>query len=91
MVTSEHSQPSGPQVATALPILFKGSVGDAVGILQQVLNFKGFPVKVDRNFGSLTEQTVKDFQSFFNLKVDGIVGTITWHQLSQEFEEGKSG
>ena len=86
MLTSNLSQASTTQAAATMPTLVKGSFGDAVAILQQMLNFKGFSVDVDRQFGRLTEQAVKDFQSFNGLVVDGIVATNTWHQMSMEAE-----
>jgi peptidoglycan hydrolase-like protein with peptidoglycan-binding domain len=86
MSTSNLPQATGQQAIATLPTLRRGNSGDATGILQQMLNFKGFPVKVDRIFGQRTEQAVKDFQRTHNLVIDGVVATQTWHQLSLESE-----
>ncbi|HEY9604759.1 MAG TPA: peptidoglycan-binding domain-containing protein [Allocoleopsis sp.] len=65
-----------------LPVLDRGSDGSTVRVLQQLLNFKGYALEVDGQFGSLTEQAVKDFQCASNLTVNGIVDSETWHNLS---------
>jgi peptidoglycan hydrolase-like protein with peptidoglycan-binding domain len=71
-----------PQVATTyatatLPILVQGSAGDAVIILQHMLNFKGFPIEIDGQFSQRTERSLKGFQRVYNLATDGIVGAKT--------------
>lgn len=38
---------------------------------------------VDGSFGALTEAAVRDFQSKFAPPVDGVVGPVTWHALTQ--------
>lgn len=52
--------------------LKKGAQGDDVKKLQTIIG-----VKADGIFGSNTEEAVKTFQQFHNLKPDGIVGPIT--------------
>ncbi|HAX77131.1 MAG TPA: peptidoglycan-binding protein [Cyanobacteria bacterium UBA11372] len=66
-----------------LPMLQKGSAGDAVRILQRLLTFQGFPTTVDGEFGPKTEAQVKAFQKARKLKEDGIVGPKTWRELSE--------
>lgn len=66
------------------PTLRVGSSGSAVVLLQQRLNTKGFPVKADGDFGAKTEQAVEQFQAACGLRVDGIVGSITWGLLMAE-------
>lgn len=65
-----------------MPILRFGSSGIPVRILQQLLVSNGYGIKVDGIFGPLTETAVKAFQSQRNLLTDGIVGRITWWQLT---------
>lgn len=44
MATSNLSQLTTTQATATLPILVKGSAGDAVRILQHMLNLKGFQI-----------------------------------------------
>ena len=47
--------------------------------LQRKLNgVSGAGLVVDGDFGPRTEQAVRNFQAFFQLGVDGIVGPKTW-------------
>ncbi|GAX42482.1 peptidoglycan-binding domain 1 protein [Tolypothrix sp. NIES-4075] len=66
-----------------LPVLQKGDTGNAVKLLQNLLIFLGYFDKDLRtgNFLEQTEQAVKNFQSEYNLQVDGIVGAKTWDLL----------
>ena len=66
----------------AMPVLHRGSQGDAVVDLQQRLRKAGFAaLAVDGDFGPATEVAVTRFQSDHNLDVDGIVGDKTWAAL----------
>jgi peptidoglycan hydrolase-like protein with peptidoglycan-binding domain len=60
-----------------------GNSGIVVRVLQRLLVSQGYMTRVDGNFGALTEVAVKAFQSQRQLKVDGIVGAITWEQLTK--------
>ncbi len=66
-----------------LPTLGFGSSGVSVKVLQRVLLSNGYAVRVDGVFGALTESAVKAFQNRRNLDVDGVVGSITWRELSK--------
>jgi peptidoglycan hydrolase-like protein with peptidoglycan-binding domain len=75
------------------PVLRKGDRGNDVRLLQTCLHGysqlfgKGFvhdPGTVDGDFGPMTEDSLKSFQT--NIApgpVDGIAGPITWSQLDQ--------
>ena len=60
-----------------------------VEVLQRALNewlnendgFQFGPLLVDGVFGPVTEERIKDFQRYFGLKVDGVVGGRTWAEL----------
>ena len=74
----------GPKTWARLdpPTVEKGSKGDAVRMLQQILTDFGYsPGAVDGDFGTKTEKAVKDFQTDFGLVVDGIVGPKSWAAL----------
>lgn len=68
--------------------LKKGSKGESVKVLQQLLNKKGFSIKVDGDFGTNTKNAVLAFQSRNldklgrPLTVDGEVGELTWWSLN---------
>lgn len=65
-----------------------GDVFEEVRIIQYELNriADNYPSiskipEVNGVFGEQTEAAVRDFQSVFNLAVDGIVGKATWYQI----------
>lgn len=62
--------------------LRKGSKGDSVKHLQNILISIGYSLVADGDFGQKTETAVKDFQKKNNLAVDGIVGQQTWNKLA---------
>jgi hypothetical protein len=59
-------------------MLRRGSTGANVRYLQTALG----GLKVDGQFGPITDRAVRAFQAARGLKVDGIVGPITWAALS---------
>jgi peptidoglycan hydrolase-like protein with peptidoglycan-binding domain len=62
----------------------KGSKGPIVMLCQSLLNLAGAspPLALDGDFGPLTEQAVKDFQTGHSIApVDGKVGDKTWPAL----------
>ncbi|MEM7581037.1 MAG: peptidoglycan-binding protein [Cyanobacteria bacterium P01_A01_bin.80] len=64
------------------PVLCFGSKGSDVEYLQRRLNGIGFgSLVVDGIFGVATEESVKKFQKYYGLTVDGIVGSQTWAKL----------
>ena len=66
------------------PVLKKGSKGDAVERLQDLLrNPLGYdPGPVDGIFGTGTEKAVKEYQANNGLTADGVVGPATWALLN---------
>lgn len=83
----------GPKTWTALVVqVKKGSQGDAVRGVQEEFQFRnlsGDPSKgpqIDGIFGPVTDASVRGFQQALSLdipsvKVDGIVGPVTWQAL----------
>ena len=65
------------------PTLRRGAKGESVELLQELLNIHNIMVKVDGDFGVLTEEAVKQFQEVNGLTVDGIVGPVTWKALQK--------
>ena len=62
-------------------VLHRGSFGDAVGELQNLLKAGGYDIAIDNDFGAATELAVTHFQRKANLMADGIVGRNTWDAL----------
>ena len=62
-------------------VLRRGSFGDAVGELQELLVAKGYAISIDHDFGAATELAVMTFQKNKGLTVDGVVGQNTWTSL----------
>lgn len=61
------------------PTIRRGSKGAAVREWQSLLNtIAGRGLRVDGDFGPLTDKATRDFQRMFGLGVDGIVGPKTW-------------
>ena len=72
-----------PNVAAAAlePVIIKDNKGQAVRKAQSLLNEKGFPCKVDGDFGPKTQETVKQFQKAKGIPVTGEVDQPTWAAL----------
>jgi putative chitinase len=62
-------------------VLRRGSFGDAVRELQELLVTKGFNLSIDNDFGAATELAVNMYQKNHDLVADGIVGRNTWESL----------
>lgn len=66
----------------AVPILKFGAKGADVGCLQGLLNTHGAALKVDEDFGAVTNVAVLKFQTAHDLVSDGVVGAYTWRALA---------
>lgn len=75
------TNPSASLYAEPTRLLKVGSYGNDVKWLQEMLNFRGYGLVVDGQFGSATKKAVEDFQKKNKLSVDGIVGPVTIRQL----------
>jgi N-acetyl-anhydromuramyl-L-alanine amidase AmpD len=64
-----------------MEVLKVGSTGKDVKTLQTLLNNHGYNLRIDGDFGEITENAVEDFQEKNNLTSDGIVGKNTWVAL----------
>jgi len=65
------------------PVLQRGSEGEWVSYLQQLLEAAGHsPGAVDGNFGSPTEAAVRAFQEAHGQTADGVVGQEMWGALA---------
>lgn len=69
------------------PQLAKGSKGDKVRVLQELLLGRGYDLGTygaDGDFGATTHRRVVSFQKANGLAADGIVGKNTWRKLLRE-------
>ncbi len=62
-------------------VLRKGNRGELVKTLQRKLNLFGGHLIVDSDFGDKTDTSVRNFQKYWKLEVDGIVGRKSWRVL----------
>ncbi len=68
-----------------LPLLRRGSRGDAVRAAQYLLLCRGMKLPkygADGDYGQETEDAVKEFQRLKGLEADGECGALTWHALT---------
>ena len=72
---------STPVTPQNKPTLKMGSTGSYVEVLQKQLSTKGFTLRIDGEFGPLTDAYVRQFQKISGIDDDGIVGPITWAKL----------
>ena len=77
----------GGKIFVDYPTLKRGSTGEAVRRLQELLNEKEItaePLVVDGKFGAKTENAVVLFQAANDLTPDGVCGQSTWAALTGE-------
>ena len=63
------------------PTLRRGSSGDAVRELQELLNQNGAALTVDGKFGAATYEALVGYQASHGLVPDGVCGAATWDSL----------
>jgi len=81
-VAKELGVPLAPELKT---LLKKGSRGDSVLLLQQMLCKLGYDCGAQNGiFDAKTQAEVKAFQKDYKLAVDGVVGPKTWNALYAE-------
>ena len=90
-VAPTPTRASRTSASSTYPTLRRGSTGDAVRAVQQIMNYysqcRSLPVAklaVHGIYGPLTEEAVRAFQQQRGLSVDGIVGPTMWQLLRQD-------
>ncbi len=85
-----HSSSSHGMTEAALsgPTIYPWDRGAAVAELQELLNAHGFKLRVDGDFGYITEAAVKEFQRQQGLRIDGVVGAKTQAALRSTIQCG---
>lgn len=61
--------------------------GDSGEVVRAVQTLLPGGITADGSFGPLTEAAVREFQRMFVRPVDGVVGPLTWHVLTQPLFE----
>jgi lysozyme family protein len=73
------------------PVVQNGSQGHPIRTLQFLLRARGHNLAVDGIFGSVTEASVKAFQTAKGLTPDGVVSPQTWSALIIQVKKGSTG
>ncbi len=82
-VSPDTSEAVTGDSTTKYSTLRRGSSGELVKTLQNLLNQNGATLEVDGKFGPLTDAAVRAYQKANGLTVDGITGPITWGELTK--------
>lgn len=72
---------TGGKYMFEVEMIRKGSKGNDVRLLQELLDYHGYGLAVDGDFGTLTKSAVEEYQRKHGLSVDGIVGPLTWKSI----------
>jgi peptidoglycan hydrolase-like protein with peptidoglycan-binding domain len=83
--SSVHAQ------AVTFPTFASGSHGAIVEQIQAWLNQWGDHLSIDGKYGPQTVQAVRSFQASHGLRVDGVVGDLTWRKLIIPLGRGSHG
>lgn len=59
-------------------------VGPRVRVWQRLLVAKGFRIAIDGDFGKQTENATKAAQSWAGVRMDGVVGPVTWNAVARK-------
>jgi murein L,D-transpeptidase YcbB/YkuD len=65
-----------------LPVLAEGSTGGCVKLAQRWLDYWGYGLSIDGDFGPKTRAAVIAFQKRRHIGVDGVIGPQTWSYLN---------
>jgi peptidoglycan hydrolase-like protein with peptidoglycan-binding domain len=87
--SSSASNSSAASLSAGSPCdLYPWSCGPIVVELQELLNAHGFTLRIDGDFGGITEAAVRIFQKRQGLRSDGVVNTPTWNALKRSVPVG---
>jgi len=87
--TSTSSDKNTQGTVSISRTLKRGSTGQDVKTLQQMLKNLGYSLTVDGIFGPATEKVVKSFQKSVGIAVDGIVGKVTISKLQSKVNSSR--
>ncbi|MFI9627367.1 peptidoglycan-binding protein [Streptomyces sp. NPDC052042] len=81
----------GVRLGGGWPTLDPGAAGATVRVVQYLITQRGTALTADGDYGSLSVNAVKKFQSSKGLVADGQVGPKTWPVLVYSLQRGGSG
>lgn len=87
---NENKEENKTEQQITYSLIKKGSKGNLVRIAQEKLIVKGYNLPIygcDGDFGTETEQVVKQLQKDAGISVDGIIGNDTWRVLNSDFKK----
>ncbi|MFX4271052.1 peptidoglycan-binding domain-containing protein [Propionibacteriaceae bacterium Y1685] len=87
-IGADRATPGGLE---GYPELSSGSTGDAVTILQRLLNAEGNAITELGTFGPETDDAVRMFQKAKGLKVNGTIGPAEWGALVPQLRYAETG
>ncbi|MBW4519488.1 MAG: peptidoglycan-binding protein [Scytolyngbya sp. HA4215-MV1] len=88
MHTNPEFTHEGEESALSGPVLHPWDRKPAVAELQELLNAHGFKMRIDGDFGFITEAAVKSLQRQHQLRIDGIVRPRLWMILKTTIQAG---
>jgi hypothetical protein len=71
----------GNKTKSKCPTVKRGAKGNITLLIQAMLICRGYGLKLDGDFGSNTENAIRNFQKSHGLNVDGICGKNTFEKL----------
>ncbi|WP_284775872.1 N-acetylmuramidase domain-containing protein [Agrobacterium sp. lyk4-40-TYG-31] len=80
---TRYSGVENPPPSKATGMLRLGSKGEGVREVQALLTRAGFPVKVDGDFGTATDTSLRGYQEANGLHIDGVAGPETMRKLKE--------
>lgn len=72
---------NGSRYTFEVEMIRRGSRGNDVRLLQELLDYHGYGLSADGIFGVLTENAVREYQEANGLSADGIAGPKTWKHI----------
>ncbi len=90
IVHTATSQPTNsPTTPSSLwPLLSQGSQGAEVLVLQSMLDYRGYDIDIDGDFGPQTHDVVISFQQSRGLSANGYVAEATWKAVLVRLTQG---
>jgi len=73
------------------PRLTSPTSSEVARVAQYLLRYRGYSLEADGYYGPVTADAVRSFQQSQGLVVDGILGPVTWPELTWDCQRGSAG